>query len=489
MKTKLKKYKSCLNKLSKQIISYLIFLLKVPNMEKWHKIFICLFLIPIFAFGLISIFIQKPTFSISENRMLKKAPVLNTTTIFNDTFMKDFENYYADTFPFREALMPFNKNINAIYMIGSKNGTAYINIGEIDLGQGQTALTSHPAVSNNSSKTTSSKQFNSSKIVTSSSPQITSSFPSQSVGNATDTGDGLLIIGDRILEIYSHQQSKIDNYANIINRLNNDLPGVQIYSLLAPTSVQYYSPLSYHINNRDQQKSTDYLDSKLNPDIKKVPVISTIGQHINDYLYFRTDHHWTARGAYWAYSSFAQVAGFEPVALSSFAVTGKIDAFIGNLFGFIANYPQADTISKDPDYVEYFMPIVKTDAKVYSSTAMTNGVSIQVVSQNIGKGQTDKYLCFISGDNPLTVIDTSVKNGRKILVTKESYANAFIPFLTSHYEQIYVVDLRSFNVSGKPSLNIPGFIKQQGIGEVLVINYSFAMSNPTFINSFSKSIP
>lgn len=457
-------------------------------MEKWYKIFIGLFLVPIFAFGLISIFIQKPTFSASENRMLKKAPVLNTTTIFNDTFMKDFENYYADTFPFREALMPLNKNINAIYMIGSKDGTAYINIGEIDLGQGQTALSSQPLASSNLSKTTSSTQSTTSKVVTSSAPQVASSFPTQSVGDAKETSNGLLITDNRIMEIYSHQPSKIDNYANIINRLNNDLPGVQIYSLLAPTSVQFYSPQSYHINNRDQQKSTDYLDSKLNPDIKKVPVINTIGQHINDYLYFRTDHHWTARGAYWAYTSFAQVTGFKPVPLSSFTVTGKIDDFIGNLFNYIALYPQADAIKKDPDYVEYFMPIVTTDAKIYSSTAMTNGTSIQVVTTN-QKGQTDKYLCFISGDNALTVINTSVKNGRKILVTKESYANAFIPFLTSHYEQIYVVDPRNFNASGMPSLNLPDFIKQQGIGEVLVINYSFAMTNPTFINSFSKSIP
>jgi hypothetical protein len=461
-------------------------------MEKWYKIYIALFLVPIFAFGLISILIQKPTFSLSENRMLKKCPVLNTTNVLNDTFMKGFEEYYSDTFPFREELMPLNKTINAVYIIGGNNGAAYINIGDIDLGQGQTALSSLPSVSNNSasSKVTSSKKSSSSKITASSSSQLissTNSTPSQAGGNAV--AKGLLIIGDRIMEEYSHQPSKIDNYANIINRLKNDLPSVQIYSLLAPTSVQYYSPQRDHMNNRDQQRSTDYLSSKLKAGIKQVPVINTIGQHINDYLYFRTDHHWTARGAYWAYTAFAKVAGFNPVPLSDFTVTGKIDNFIGNLFRFIAIYPQADAISKDPDYVEYFMPIVTTDAKVYSDTTMTNSRSIQVVSQNLGKGVSDKYLCFISGDNPLTKITTSVKNGRKILVTKESYANALIPFLTSHYEEIYVVDPRYFNAYGKPSLNLPNFIKQQGIGEVLVINYSFAMTNPTFINSFSKAIP
>jgi hypothetical protein len=457
-------------------------------MGKWYKIFIILFIVPVFAIGIISIFIQKPTFSLSENRMLKKSPAFNITTVFSDTFMKGFEDFYSDTFPFREQLMPLNKIINSIYMIGGNKGSALISIGDIDLGQGQTALSSVPSVSSNSSssKSTSSHQTTSSSNVTSSQP--VSSAPSPTGGSAVDS-NVLYLLGNRIMEIYSHQPSKIDIYANVINRLNNDLPGVQIYSLLAPTSVQFYAPQTYHSGNKDQQKSTDYLDSKLNPDIKPVSVISTIGQHTDDYLYFRTDHHWTARGAYWAYTGFAKAAGFEPVQLSQFTNIGRIDNFLGSLFKYISIYPQADAISKDPDYVEYFMPIVSTDTKVYSSTAMTNGVSIQVVNPNIGSGQSDKYLCFISGDNPLTKITTSVKNGKKILVTKESYANALIPFLTSHYEEIYVVDPRKFNSSGKPSLNLPDFIKKQGIGEVLVINYSFAISNATFMNSFSKAIP
>ena len=41
-------------------------------------------------------------------------------------------------------------------------------------------------------------------------------------------------------------------------------------------------------------------------------------------------------------------------------------------------------------------------------------------------------------------IDTGTRNGKSIVVVKESYGNAFVPFLIPHYEHIYVVDERYF---------------------------------------------
>ena len=75
---------------------------------------------------------------------------------------------------------------------------------------------------------------------------------------------------------------------------------------------------------------------------------------------------------------------------------------------------------------------------------------------------------FLGGDLPLIRIDTGVKNGRKILMVKESFGNCFAPFLVNHYEQVYVVDQRYFQ------LGLVNFIQENGINELLFINNIFA---------------
>lgn len=67
------------------------------------------------------------------------------------------------------------------------------------------------------------------------------------------------------------------------------------------------------------------------------------------------------------------------------------------------------------------------------------------------------YSVFLHGDQPLTEIQTENKNGRKAVVVKESFGNAFSPFLVAHYETVYIVDQRYFE------LNLLDFIKQNGV--------------------------
>ena len=65
---------------------------------------------------------------------------------------------------------------------------------------------------------------------------------------------------------------------------------------------------------------------------------------------------------------------------------------------------------------------------------------------------------------------------------EESYGNAFVPFLTSHYSKIIVIDPREFNQSGKPSLNLAELAEQQGVDDLLVINYPFMISSGTYVD-------
>ena len=213
----------------------------------------------------------------------------------------------------------------------------------------------------------------------------------------------------------------------------------------------------------------------LDDSIIKVDAYSSLVDKSKEYIYFRTDHHWTARGAYYAYSAFCDAAGATAPAITDFK-THNIDGFVGSLY----RSSQASVLKKDPDYVECFELLVDATNMVYSSQAMTDGTKTYIVANKVSGD--NKYLAFISGDQPIEKITTSVKNGKKILVLKESFGNAFVPFLCNNYEEVYVVDPR------KIDMNLPEFVKTNGIQEVLAINYSFGLSNKTYCSALNNLI-
>ena len=96
-------------------------------------------------------------------------------------------------------------------------------------------------------------------------------------------------------------------------------------------------------------------------------------------------------------------------------------------------------------------------------------------------------MCFLGGDHPATVIECEVE-GPTCLVLKESYGNAFIPFLTSHYSRIVVIDPREFNRDGKPSLDLAEFVSAQQIDEVIVINYPFMINNEYYVTWLNRLV-
>lgn len=130
--------------------------------------------------------------------------------------------------------------------------------------------------------------------------------------------------------------------------------------------------------------------------------------------------------------------------------------------------------------MKYYFPLTESTGHAYNTAELTGGRNAKVVNPTVSSKYA--YLCFIEGDNPILKYDTANKNGKSILMVKESYGNAFAPFLTDNYETVYVVDPR------KVYLNLTSFVQQQGIDDVLFLNYAFAPSNPTYRRAFEKML-
>lgn len=261
------------------------------------------------------------------------------------------------------------------------------------------------------------------------------------------------------------------------------------YCNRSPSSYSFYAPTKYYKPELDQKIAIDAIYNLLDPRIITIDTYSQLLQHTGEYIYFRTDHHWTARGAYWAYVAFAEKLGFTPASLE-IMTAGKVnEKYLGSYYKQFKDNAKARLIKKKPDIVEYFISPVKYTATAYESAAMKGGKNVPVIMLDKIPNNVNYYRTFLGGDYPCMCIRTETKNGKSILFVKDSYANALIPYMMAHYETIYVVDFRDHNASGKPKFKITDFVKQHDVDDVALL-LSFDMVNSSlFVNWFVKSCP
>ena len=300
-----------------------------------------------------------------------------------------------------------------------------------------------------------------------------------------DTG-AVIVIGHSAMEHYYGVDSVLQSYANTVSSIKAKLPSVDVYAMFCPSAIEFCAPSKYQAGTRSQQRAMNVIYESLQNGAIGVDVWSELNDHADEYLYFRTDHHWTQRGAYYGYVAFCKAAGLEAHAMEEYE-NGIVQNFVGTMSMYAKDYSQR--FYDNPDYVEYFRPLNSSQMTVYTSPSMTNGSARAVMATQEkadGMARYAKYSMFISGDNPIShIVSDTVKNGRVAIVTKESYGNAVVPFLTDHFEEIYVIDPRNFNVDGKPSLNLISFATQVGATDIICINAAVLLPG---LNSYLKKM-
>ena len=418
------------------------------------------FVVAVAFFGIVSFTDVDPTVSETENRKLAEKPTFSWTGLFDGSFAESFENYYSDTFPLRDDFMALNSKITSVLtQFKGKDDNVIISYdkNDSDFGGEGIELTTKEGETEKATekheKTTKKK------------PDVDGTFKGS-----------ILISGKRAMEVFTGSAEMSEKYASLVNRVYSSMPdNVKFYSMIVPTASEFYSGNTYSSGIHSQLKIIDASYAKMDENIVTVDAYSRLEEKTEDYIYFRTDHHWTARGAYEGYLAFCEKSGNTAVDITELE-TGKIEGFVGSLY----KASNASVLKKNPDYVEYFKTRTDVEATVYDDSKMENGKKVFVVARAVNSD--NKYLAFIGGDQPLEKIVTSNKNGKKILVIKESYANALVPFLCDNYEEVFVVDPR------KTSFDLPAFAEREGIGEVLMINYTFALDNKTFSEALENMI-
>lgn len=252
----------------------------------------------------------------------------------------------------------------------------------------------------------------------------------------------IVTIGDAGYELYTYLDKPAAKYAKAINRAARALEGkTEVYDLLIPLSSGITLPDADYekIQSTSQKKALAAIEEKLQAPVKIVDPYEDLMQHRDEYIYFRTDHHWTADGAYYAYETFCEAKGLIPVSRTR-RESKEFPDFLGSFY----NDSKEKELEQNPDTVKAYLPISKTSMQCEDAEGKKASYS---VIYDVSKHPASlKYNAFIAGDNALSAItNEDIKDGSSCIVVKESFGNAFVPFLTDHYETIYVVDYRYWN--------------------------------------------
>ncbi|MBR5336681.1 MAG: hypothetical protein IK152_01725 [Lachnospiraceae bacterium] len=408
-----------------------------------------------------------PTTSEIEKRDLAKFPSFSLTSFLDGTYFKDIDTWYSDTFPFRESLISANSALQSFNGIGSVQIHGTVKKGdEIPTdNEGKIAtLQELPSVEESSSAEATT-------TTPSSSEEENVNLPTQKLGP-------VFVAGNAGYELYSFGKEMSEQYAAVINYAADELDGIaDVYDIIIPNSTGVVLPenIRKDIGTSDQKEAMSYIFSVMSSKVKKVNIYDVLKEHKNEYIYFRTDHHWTQLGAYYAYTEYCKARGLTAKPID-FYEKQEYPGFLGS---FYADSGKAPELAATPDTVEAYCPKATNDMVYVDKNG--NEVKWNIVSDVSGWGTSTKYSAFIGGDNPLVKIkNPELSDGSACVVIKESYGNAFVPFLVDHYENVYVLDYRYYK--GK----LKDFVTENKVKDVIYINNIMATGTSLRINDLIR---
>ena len=411
--------------------------------KKYMRITVRVFTTVLLVIGFTGLLIPlRPKESQVEKRELTHFPKPTWETFTNGKFFDGISTWYADTFPFREGLTSANAKFKKLYGITTEEIHGDVVQGD-EIPDPDAEITSTPI------------------------PTATPTpEPDATIHDEPEKAGTIYVVDNRGFEIYGFSRDGADGYINMINTAATQLKDVAtVYDILVPTSiaVNLDEENQKKINSSSQEDTFAYVYGHLDPSIVQVPVLDILKKHNSEYLYFKTDHHWTADGAYYAYQELMNIKGVTPSPLSSYTKK-EFDGFVGTFYSY-SN--MSDTLKNNPDTVVAYVPTCN-DMTYTDSKGVEHKWNVVAYATDYAEGS--KYYCFIGGDQPYSKIENpNITDGSSCVVIKESYGNAFVPFLVNSYQTVHVVDYRYFTG------NLINFVKQNNVQDVIYINNANAL--------------
>lgn len=432
-----------------------------------------------------------------EKRELAKFPKFSFETFASGEFTQSLNAYFSDTVPFRDDFMAISSMIRS--MTGFRmNNIKFYNVTVAENVNTESAETlpletetaleesfTHAAqeISPNVQTTAPENEMQQESF-----SEITTAESAEAIDmddTVNITNNGIVVVGTRALMFYGGSYTVGENYAKVVSEYKKQLgSGVNVYCMVIPTSVEFYCPKEAKQFTSEQLGNINNIYSNLTNGVKPVDAYTPLNLHKDEPIYFRTDHHWSSLGAYYAAKQFADTAGVTFSDLSEYDKK-VVEGYVGTMY----SYTEYNIVLKNnpEDFVYYVPKNVEYTTTYYNYILGENNVIVGMqepydanffVDFSNSKDKSMLYCTFMGGDAKITHIKTSTHNGRKLAIFKDSYGNALPQFLFGSFEEIFIMDMRFF------TYNAIDFLKEKGITDLLFANNAFHATTKSTVTHY-----
>lgn len=322
----------------------------------------------ILIFSIVDIIMPDKDFSEFENKYLQEKPRLTFDSLYNNEYSQKYEKYINEQFVFRNKWIDLKSRIEFFMGKTENNGIVYGK--------------------NN-------------------------------------------YMFDKVQKINEKQLDKnVENIKKFLIKYNDK----SIKFALAPNSYEILKdklPYGLKLFNQRDMVNSVYAKLSENKNLEAINLIDALDLHRNEYIYYKTDHHWTNLGAYYAYVEFMESLGKDYIDINKLKAN-EIVGFLGTYFS------KAKKFNSEFDKITYYD--VNIDKMIIKDKEYAD---IYDYEKFITR---DKYAAFLYGNNDLTIItnkdSVNKKDKSRILIFKDSFGNSFVPYLIYSYDEVYVLDLR-----------------------------------------------
>lgn len=392
-----------------------------------------------------------PIVSEQENRTLSGMPDFSFTAMKEGTISEQFESFLTDQFFLRSDVVD---GMNAL-----KHVFSALTVDELLNADAEEVFV--PEASNPAQETTTETAQ-------------ASTEDTQAATQDASTTDSAVISGDAVHvwldhkdgtrdALFTFSKEQLQQTADVINAYASLLPvGGTVHLMLAPRS-QTANKLALHLNSESGWSSE--VEAALQALVSKNVTIHNPYEILQsailggEYIYFRTDHHWTARGAYLAADAMLKSEGYQTIPLSAYSEK-KIEGYLGSIYLHERNAKLKDL----SDELEVFYPLLPAESFRVSNTYNKNQLPV------IDETQTN-YLVFLGGTvGPYRVVEGGYHTGRKMLMVCDSFGNSIAPFFLPYYDDVYMVDFRDeYYTREEARGGVKDYVRRLGIVDIYIV--------------------
>ncbi|MBE6967769.1 MAG: hypothetical protein E7444_04955 [Ruminococcaceae bacterium] len=418
----------------------------------------------------------RPNYSESEKRELATFPPLTLEALRSGQWMRDFENWFTDTFPAREDWVSLGARIDDLHGVSSVTVQgAPIVADEIPDLPAKTAAPVEELPAATPAPVPTPAPLPESEPLPTPPPDLDAGADVD--WEKFSRFDAVALVGDAAYELYGFVEANAAAYGKLIEKAATLLEDrCRVFSLVAPNatgatlSAEDYNQLGCSSQQDGIAYTYSFMDKATGVDS-----YTALRRHNSEYIYFRTDHHWSALGAWYAYEQWALAAGFEPVSLSE-CTTYDMGDFLGS---YSRNY-QVKAMEQNPDRVHAYIP--PGDLHMYLN-GKDSGYEFPIITDASWYGIDSKYVAaFLYGDRYLTeLVNNDIEDDSACLLIKDSYGNPFSLYLTQHYNRVIVIDCRF-------GFCLSQLVNAYGIDDVIFLNGLTLSQSNDVIGLYKRSI-